>query len=430
MEVTTLTSEIASLVRGVGLRTDLQPVVDLDSGAVAGYEALARGPEGSPLATPVEMFAEAARAGLLAELDLACARTAMRAARGAGIEPPMTLFVNLEPEVIATREGLVDELRAEAEGLRVMVEVTERALTARPERLLCGLAELRRAGFGIALDDVGADRRALPLLSVLRPDVIKLDLSLVRGRPSRELAEIVNAVNAEAELSGALILAEGIETAEHRFTATAIGAMVGQGFLLGRPAPPPAALPTSTRGLRLPSRSLQATGGTPFSLVSRRRPLRVADRGLLLRLSRNLERQAMSLGPTGLVLSTFQYADRFAGVTEDLYSRLGERASVIAFGVGLGPEAAPGVGGVDLEPTDPLVQEWSVCVVGAHFAAAFAAAELSRRGPARERRFDYAMTYDRELAIDMARSLVLRVPDAGDGAPDLLGGFSAPLRAT
>ena len=93
---------------------------------------------------------------------------------------------------------------------------------------------------------------------------------------------------------------------------------------------------------------------------------------------------------------------------------------MVTFAVGLDHEVAPGVGGVDLEPWDPLVQEWCVCVVGAHFSAAFAAREFPHRGPERERQFEFAMTYQRELAIEMARSLVLKVPDVSVAAPDLL----------
>lgn len=422
LEARALTSDIARLSAGIGLRCELQPILDLDSREVVGFEALARGPHGTELESPAALFAEAGRAGLELELDLACAKRAMQAAREAAIEAPLTLFVNLEPEQIATREGLASELRGEAEGLRVVIEVTERALTRRPESLLRGLAELRDAGFGIALDDVGADPRALPLLSILRPDVIKLDLSLVREQPSRELAEIVNAVNAEAELSGSTILAEGIETEDHLFTAAALGATLGQGFLLGRPGPPPSVPPSTRIEVPLSWRPGELDGETPFDVISGRRPLRPANRDLLLRMSRNLERQALTLGPSGLILSTFQYADRYSGLTEDLYAKLGERASVITFGVGLDHEVAPGVGGIDLDPGDPLVQQWCVCVVGAHFAAAFAAREIPHEGAQRDRRFDFAMTYSRELAIEMARSLVLRVPDADAANPDLLRG--------
>ncbi len=69
--------------------------------------------------------------------------------------------------------------------MRLVVEITERALTARPADLLPTIEQLREAGIGIALDDVGADHRSLALMPFLRPDVIQLDLRLTQGDPSR-----------------------------------------------------------------------------------------------------------------------------------------------------------------------------------------------------------------------------------------------------
>ncbi len=74
-------------------------------------------------------------------------------------------------------------------------------------------------------------------MPLLRPDVIKLDLRLVQRQPDAEIAEIVNAVNTQAERTGAIVLAEGIETDEHLATARALGATLGQGWLFGRPGP-------------------------------------------------------------------------------------------------------------------------------------------------------------------------------------------------
>ena len=99
-----------------------------------------------------------------------------------------------------SRRTLEDTCRTAADaGSRCVVEVTERALIARPEALLRALTRLRTRGWGIALDDVGADSRSLALMSLLYPDVIKLDLRLLRDRSRRDVARIVTAVGAEAE---------------------------------------------------------------------------------------------------------------------------------------------------------------------------------------------------------------------------------------
>ncbi|MCW2581632.1 MAG: hypothetical protein JWQ53_422, partial [Klenkia sp.] len=201
-----------------------QPIVDLDSGRVVAYEALARGPQG-PLHTPDALFAAARAAGVLAELDAACRTAAFRGAVEQGLLAPLTVFVNVEPEVL-DRAPLADLLaiaQAAPSQLRGVVEITERALATRPADLLQTVQRIREIGWGLALDDVGADSMSLAFMPLLRPDVVKLDLRLVQERPGPEIAEIMNAVNAYAERSGALILAEGIETERHLLTARALG---------------------------------------------------------------------------------------------------------------------------------------------------------------------------------------------------------------
>src|SRR3978361_2267762 len=117
------------------------------------------------------------------------------------------------------------------------MEITERALAARPAELLRAVERARERGWRIALDDVGADSMSLSFMPLLRPDVVKLDLSLVQERPGPAIAQIMNAVNAYAEESGALVLAEGIEDERHLRMARGLGATLGQGWFFGRPGP-------------------------------------------------------------------------------------------------------------------------------------------------------------------------------------------------
>ena len=78
-------------------------------------------------------------------------------------------------------------------------------------------------------------------------------------------------------------------------------------------------------------------------------------------------------------------------------------------GIGLGKEPEPGVRGAELGPTDPLQSEWDVAVVSPHFAATLAAWDVGDTGPERERRFDFAVSHDRDLSIEAARSMILRM---------------------
>ena len=289
---------IHEVLRAGAVRSVFQPIVDLDTGAVVAYEALARGPQG-PLERPDVLFSAARTAGCLAELDEACRVAAFRGGRDQGLLAPLALFVNVEPEVLdsAPLEDLL-EIAAGVDGaLRVVLEITERALAARPAELLRTVERVRELGWGVALDDVGAEALSLAFMPLLRPDVVKLDLTLVQQRPGPAVAQIMNAVNAYAERSGALVLAEGIENAEHLAVARALGARLGQGWLFGRPVPH--ALPGPVGELVLPP-APQVAGEhasvSPFSCLPPDPALRRAPKSLLIELSKQLEREAMRLG--------------------------------------------------------------------------------------------------------------------------------------
>lgn len=108
-----------------------------------------------------------------------------------------------------------------------------------------------------------------------------------------------------------------------------------------------------------------------------------------------------------MLLSAFQTAERFTGATRRRYASLAaELGLVAALGVGMDPEPAPGVRGARLSASDPIGHQWDVVVVSAHFAGALVARDLGDAGPDLDRRFDYAITYDRELVLRAARSLM------------------------
>jgi EAL domain-containing protein (putative c-di-GMP-specific phosphodiesterase class I) len=407
---------LADLIERRQIVSVYQPLVDLYGGGTVGYEALARGPRGSRFERPDVIFAEARALGMEAEIERECQRAALTGALETGLAPGQALFINVEPGTLtAERPDWLSSMRDGAlERFPIFAEFTERSLTDRPAELLAAVERLRRLGIGIALDDVGADPRSLALMPFLAPDVIKLDLRLVQENPSPRIAEIVHAVSAEAERSGALVLAEGIETEEHRQTALALGARYGQGWLFGRPEPlaRPAAGATLTNAVSRPRRTLPDHHPSPFEVVTRNRPTRRGSKRLLLALSLQIEAQAPSLGKSAVVLASFQEARHFSASTSSRYSSLSDRAALVgALGVGLSEQPAPGVRGVALDSTDPLRGEWDVTVIGSHFAMAFVARELGDTGRDMDRRFDFAITYDRDLAIQAARALMGRLAE-------------------
>jgi EAL domain-containing protein (putative c-di-GMP-specific phosphodiesterase class I) len=404
-------TSVAELVDRRRLRSAYQPLVDLHTRETVGYEALARGPRGSRLASPGALFDAARVAGLEREVEWECQRAALQGALDAGMPSGQALFVNLEPRMLkAERPAHVSALLADAVGrFSVFTELTERSLTDRPAEVLAAVEQLRAIGVGIALDDVGADPRSLALMPFLAPDVIKLDLRLVQEQPSRQVAEIVHAVSAEAERTGALVLAEGIETEQHLRTALALGARYGQGWMFGRPGVLRPARAPATAIVRSQHTRLDAHA-SPFDTVAARRQVLRGDKRLLLSLSMQIEAQATSLGSAAVILSTFQEARFFTERSAARYSQLSQHAALAgALGVGLSEQPAPGVRGVAIERADPLRGEWDVTVIAPHFAMAFVAKELDDSGPDMDRRFDYVTTYDRALAVAAASALMSRV---------------------
>lgn len=413
--------ELRRLLDDHAIVSHYQPIVDLDTGAVVAYEALARGPVDSPLHMPGDLFGTAAKHGLLRELDWACRAAALHGAIGTGLTSPTALFVNIEPVAAAAAVPAEYErtVRDAGDQLRVVFELTERALTERPGEVLRAVRHLRALGARIALDDVGVDPRSLALMPFLRPEVVKLDMSVVQGTLSSDQARTMHAVNAYAEESGALILAEGIETDEHLERALALGARYGQGWLFGRPGPAPThRATTETMSFpRIEAPATPATGNTPYERVraAGRRP-RVASKHLLLALSRELEVEAEVLGPECVVLVSLQNAGHFTPATRARYRRLAERtafAGVLGTGLNAAPE--PGVRGGPLEPDDPLVREWTVCVVSPHFAAAMVAIDLGDdAADDLARRFDYCLTYDRATVVRAARVMMAQIAPPED----------------
>ncbi len=408
-------SALLDLLASGELSAVYQPIVALEDLEVIGYEALVRGPAGSGLERPDQLFGAAAVANLATDLDEACREAAVAGALDAGFDPSSTLFVNVEASTLdEDRRFLPIAEEAVLDGrLRVMVELTERALTARPRELFELVRWLRERGFGIALDDVGVDDGSLALMPLIAPDVIKLDMSLTRRRPGADLARVVHAVQAEAERTGATVVAEGIETDEHLRRAIALGARFGQGWLFGRPGPLPADLSAPSKRVPISGHQLDPAAASPFTVVAAERSTIVGDKPLLLSFSRQLEARAEGLDRGVVVLATFQDQRFFTERSARHYQELARRAVLVgAFGVGMSASPMPGVRGVSIDESEALRGEWNVIVLSPHFSAAFVGRDLGDEGPDESRRFEFAITHDRALVIDAARTLLLRTARA------------------
>ena len=401
---------IAQLIADDALRMVFQPVVDLESRQVLGHEALLRGPEGTDLEAPIELLRRAEAEGTVTELDFACRRIAVLQAMAAGLGSSSTLFVNVEPdgEHAGCAPGDEELFDRAGQELRIVLEVTERQVVTSPAALLRTVDWARERSWGIAIDDLGADPMSLAMMPFLEPDVIKLDLSLIQDRPSADIGQVVSAVLSQSERSGATILAEGIETPEHLEAAMAMGATIGQGWLLGRPtAVPVAADARPTRTIPLLRAGPPRVELTPFAVVRASRPLRRGNRALLVGIANHLEEQAMAWHDNPVILSTFHRGEELSADTASRYEQLAKAGSFVVVIRPDEPATPLGVRGATFSGDHRLAGEWCVIVVGAHYAGALVARDLGDHDG--ERWYDFAVTHDRQLVVDAGRALLRHV---------------------
>jgi diguanylate cyclase (GGDEF)-like protein len=231
---------IQDVIRARRLTPVFQPIVDLRDGAVLGFEGLIRPGPAAPFSNPGQLFAAAASAGRTSELDLACFEVV--AAGSAQIDAHQVVSINLSPQTLEMEGFSVSWLleilaRYQVSPGRVIVELTEREAITDLTRVRESVASLQNAGVRIAADDVGAGNAGLRLLSQLRFDIVKIDLSLVQEGVQRDSSRnVVRSLMDLAARQGAVAIAEGLETAEQLRALRELGMTTGQGYLLGRPA--------------------------------------------------------------------------------------------------------------------------------------------------------------------------------------------------
>jgi diguanylate cyclase (GGDEF)-like protein len=224
-----------------GVVSVYQPVVTLDTGRVVAAEALARPVTGEQWLSVEGMFYTAQRIGLVRELDWLCRRAAVDGA--ADFAPGFDLFINVSTIALLDPMHDVDQLvLVLARGARtpasVVLELSERERVVDHDRLADLLGQYREAGFRFAIDDLGEGHSGFALLEAARPDYLKLSRKLTIGMDSPATRPLMDAALAYARSSGCEVIAEGVENEAQAEALRTVGVRLGQGYHLGRPAPP------------------------------------------------------------------------------------------------------------------------------------------------------------------------------------------------
>jgi len=241
-------SHLKAILAEGSLSAVFQPILNLRDGVILGYEGLVRGPANGPLHSPLSLLQVAKANNLTLELESLCCRTVMAQFIRLNLEGK--LFLNLSPQVLGQVSiggpsivGLLNKTGLRAD--QIVIELTENHCPPSEYHYInAALACYRELGFQIALDDLGEGFSTLRRWSELNPDYVKLDMHFVQGIVNSPLKQIfVQAIRDIANASGAMIVAEGIETAEELELLAEFGVLCGQGYYIARPESSPMLMP-------------------------------------------------------------------------------------------------------------------------------------------------------------------------------------------
>lgn len=268
-----LLREFRDVIAGKQLQSVYQPIVELASGDIMAWEALTRGPNESRFQSPAVLFDFAEEAEQVFSLERECRETAVR---GLGVLPPGSkLFLNIHPRTLVDPDfspGQTVRL-LEQFGLSpsdVVLEITERHSVRDFTLFHRTLEHYRNQGFRIAIDDVGTGYSGLQTIAELRPEFLKVDMSLVRGINADPVKRaLMETLVTFAENIGCRIIAEGIEEEAELNTLMRMGVHYGQGFFLQRPASPKPGLSGGVQTIFSSSSSVKVGGGVMSNSLPR-----------------------------------------------------------------------------------------------------------------------------------------------------------------
>lgn len=235
---------LSSLISKGALTTHFQPIVDLSTDTIFGYESLARGvSEDGALIYPDKLFQWGRQGDMLFYLDRACRESSLKTAAVKHISSKV--FINFIPTAIYDPEHCLQSTVKWAKQLdfdpkNVIFEVIESDHVDDLDHLKKILDFYKSQGFMVALDDVGSGYSSLNMIAKLRPDIVKIDREIIDHIESNEINQsIFRAIVSIAKENGILVLAEGIERIEEAAFCAKEGANLAQGYYYGKPTAEP-----------------------------------------------------------------------------------------------------------------------------------------------------------------------------------------------
>lgn len=229
------------------LETFFQPIIALSSGGNLGYEVLNRPPKDSVFSSTEGFYDFVGQTDILADFERYCINLSTKRFAHYSKNLPRRLdtliFLNIAPLALVQLENKLEdfELLLSRNGLlpsQIVFELTEKQECPDYSIMEKPLITYRKAGFRFAVDDAGSGYNSLKTITVIKPDFIKLDKSLIRHIDRRkDQQNMIDLLVKFSEMSGSKLVAEGIERPEEMEYLISAGVHYGQGYAIGRPAP-------------------------------------------------------------------------------------------------------------------------------------------------------------------------------------------------
>jgi len=234
-----LCAELHDIANSRRLNAVFQPILDMRQTRIVGYEGLIRGPAGSALQFPTELFSMARRCGMVAEIEYLSRRIVLESF--ARLQLPGKVFLNVSPDILLHQGSKTGETLKYIEQIgllpsQVIIEITENTPTMDYRLMRDATRHYRNMGFEIAIDDLGEGFSGLRLWSEIRPNYVKIDKHFIQNIHLDPVKlQFVRSIQEIAEKSGARVIAEGIETRAELMAIRDLGIAYGQGYQIARP---------------------------------------------------------------------------------------------------------------------------------------------------------------------------------------------------
>jgi len=235
--------KITEIIKQQNIITLFQPVISLRDRRIIGFEALTRGlcSETGSIIPPLELFSMARGNGSVTELDRLCRKTALKTFKNIPDHDNYILFLNMDttaielndPDIKRITKEYTDELGLDYSS--ISLEIVESKIE-NEQNLADFVEHYRRLGYYVSLDDFGAMHSNMNRIVTSKPDIIKIDMELIKNVHNNYYQQsILSSIISLAKKTGALTLAEGLETAEDILTCYELGIDLYQGFYFFKP---------------------------------------------------------------------------------------------------------------------------------------------------------------------------------------------------